>query len=257
MEISPLKRILSWIATIIHLLLFFCIILFFHCVYLIGYLLLGQRVFNGPLNLKVRLITLNLITAGVRFRVVGRQNIPENSPCIIVSNHQCMYDISSIIHLCAHLRPRFISKIELAKGIPAISHALKKGKHLVINRSDKKSSLQAIREWGEKMYSDGQSVCIFPEGTRSRDGRLRPFKLGGFQTLTETMPGVPVLPMSIDGMWELMKYKFWPIPFGCEVTVRFHPVIEGPIENPKATLKEIETLLGNDLVNVDTSSGKS
>jgi len=79
------------------------------------------------------------------------------------------------------------------------------------------------------------AVVIFPEGTRSRDGSLRSFRIGGLKELLDAAPSLPVVPATIDGAWELLKNKLFPVPFGTKVRVRFSEPLqriagEDPIE---------------------------
>ena len=67
---------------------------------------------------------------------------------------------------------------------------------------------------------------IFPEGTRSRDGRLRNFKMGGLSELLAAAPTLPIVPATIDGSWELLRHKLFPVPFGTRVRVRFSEPME-------------------------------
>jgi 1-acyl-sn-glycerol-3-phosphate acyltransferase len=75
----------------------------------------------------------------------------------------------------------------------------------------------------------GVSVVIFPEGTRSRDGRLKEFKRGGTAMMLSAADRLPVVPVTISGSWRLAEKSLFPVPFGCEVRIRFgDPIARHP-----------------------------
>jgi 1-acyl-sn-glycerol-3-phosphate acyltransferase len=81
-------------------------------------------------------------------------------------------------------------------------------------------------------------VVIYPEGTRSRDGQLRPFKPGGTLTLLKAAPQLAVMPATIDGSWKLLRYNLLPVPFGVVVRVRFSdPIPRTPGDDASVLLE--------------------
>src|SRR5439155_11074874 len=86
-----------------------------------------------------------------------------------------------------------------------------------------------LRAFAASVEERGVSAVIFPEGTRSRDGQLRAFRPAGVRTLLRAAPELPVLPVTIDGTWELLRYGLRPVPFGTHVRVRFgDPIPRAP-----------------------------
>ena len=158
----------------------------------------------------------------MRFKISG--NIPiENSPYIIVSNHQSMFDIPPVIWYLRKLHPKFIAKKELSKGIPGISYNLKHGGSVLIDRGDRQSAMATIRSMGEYIEQHNRSVVLFPEGTRSDGPKPREWKGGGLIALMQSSPSAKVLPVTISESWKILKYKGWPVPFGTMVELIVHP----------------------------------
>jgi 1-acyl-sn-glycerol-3-phosphate acyltransferase len=93
------------------------------------------------------------------------------------------------------------------------------------------------------------AVVIFPEGTRSRDGRLRAFKLGGLSELIAAAPSLPIVPATIDGSWELLRHKLLPVPFGTRVRVRFsEPLERRPGEEPSELVERVRAVIEGTLL---------
>ncbi len=136
----------------------------------------------------------SLFLAGARVKVAGLDKIPEGEPVIFMGNHQSNFDILS---LYAALPRHFswIAKEELFR-IPLFGYAMKRAGYLPLDRSDGRRALKTVESAAEKIRG-GTSVVIFPEGTRTMDGKLLPFKRGGF--LLAARAGVPIVPFTING----------------------------------------------------------
>ncbi|NND84583.1 MAG: 1-acyl-sn-glycerol-3-phosphate acyltransferase [Acidimicrobiia bacterium] len=167
------------------------------------------------------------------FRLSGAKVSVEHSPEIdtdgaylIVSNHQSMIDIPLIGGTLRGAFPKFVAKRELSKGIPTVSYNLRAGGHLIIDRAKGSEAVRRLRDFGRRAQEEGFSPVLFPEGSRSRDGRLKEFKEAGFVTLVKSAPDLPVVPVAIDGSWKLLINKFFPIPFGVHLRIRFLDPIE-------------------------------
>jgi len=119
-----------------------------------------------------------------------------------MSNHQSNFDIPVLqAYLSTHFK--WLAKAELFK-IPFFGYVLKRAGYLSIDRSDRVSAVKSLKKATEIIRS-GVSVLIFPEGTRSQDGNIRPFKKGGFVLAVDA--GVPVVPVIINGTWSIMSKK--------------------------------------------------
>jgi 1-acyl-sn-glycerol-3-phosphate acyltransferase len=161
-----------------------------------------------------------------------------------VANHQSTYDIPPLIWYLRKHHPKFISKKELGKGIPSVSFNLRHGGALLIDRKNPKEAIQSIQEFGKRLTENKHSAVIFPEGTRSRDGKIKPFQKAGLFTLLKHMPDALVVPVSIGNSWRFAEHKYFPMPLGVPLKVKVHPALEIiPGENEKL-FKTIETIVG-------------
>jgi 1-acyl-sn-glycerol-3-phosphate acyltransferase len=135
-----------------------------------------------------------LLVSGIRVSVFGRENVNTEAPCIYMSNHQSFFDIWTLL---AYLPVdfKFILKEELMK-IPLLGPAMKRAGYIGIERKDPRKAVKSIAEAARRIR-DGASVLIFPEGTRSPDGRLQSFKKGGFNLALKS--GCDIVPIAIDG----------------------------------------------------------
>ena len=120
---------------------------------------------------------------------------------VLVANHVSWFDV---LALAAHIPGsyRFVAKKELEK-IPFFGPSWLACGHISIDRSDRQSAIRSLAEAREKLERDHPTVILFPEGTRSRDGRLLPFKKGAFVLAIQT--GVEVVPAAIMGSRDIMK----------------------------------------------------
>jgi 1-acyl-sn-glycerol-3-phosphate acyltransferase len=174
----------------------------------------GQKRAVEVLNI---LIIKSLWILANRVRFVGFDKLPKNRPLIIVSNHQSQYDIPPVVWAFRKHYPKFISKIELGKGIPSISYNLRKGGSALIDRKNRSQAIKEIIKLGRQIEANNYSACIFPEGTRSKDGRVRKFKSGGIGTLLKTSPSAAVIPFAIDGN-HLIQRSGFPMGVGIKAT---------------------------------------
>ena len=130
-----------------------------------------------------------------------------------------------------------------------MSFNLTHGGNAIIDRGDPLQARAAIRELGEAAENRNVAVVIFPEGTRSRDGRLKSFRLGGLTELLEAAPTLPVVPTAIDGAWKLLENKLFPVPFGTKVKVRFSdPLPRHEDEDPAELLSRVRGIIEGTLL---------
>jgi 1-acyl-sn-glycerol-3-phosphate acyltransferase len=119
-----------------------------------------------------------LWVCGARVKVKGQENVNRHEPRIYLSNHQSYFDIFTLLaHLPADFK--FILKQELMR-IPLFGFAMKRARYIAIDRGEPRKAVKSINDAVSKM-EEGSSMLIFPEGTRSEDGKLQPFKTGGFR----------------------------------------------------------------------------
>ena len=137
--------------------------------------------------------------AGVNIVVENRAQLLPEQPYVFMANHASSLDIWAIFRAVPR-RIRMIAKKQLAR-IPLFGWAMWAGRFIFIDRQNGVAARRSIDEAGRRIH-DGESVLLFPEGTRTRDGTLGPFKKGGFHLAIKA--GVPIVPVALRGTRELM-----------------------------------------------------
>lgn len=181
---------------------------------------------------------------GTRFTFNNAHHIEINQPLIVVCNHQSMYDISPLTVLLRKYHPKFISKIELGKGIPSVSYNLRHGGSVLIDRKNPRQSLPALIKFGEYIEKNNRAAVIFPEGTRSKDGHPKPFQTKGLEILFKKIPSALVVPISINNSWKTVRYGKFPLGLGTHITFTIHkPLKVSTFANKQELINSIETTI--------------
>lgn len=158
--------------------------------------------------------------AGIRVRAIGRETIEDGRAYLFVSNHTSNLDPPIITGLLGR-RISIIAKQELFR-IPFFGRAMRAGGFVSVNRADRRAAVSSIQSAVHVLQS-GMSMLVFPEGTRSPDGHLLPFKKGPFELALDA--GVPVMPITIVGTHEAWPKGRMSLRAG-EVVVHFHAPID-------------------------------
>lgn len=164
--------------------------------------------------------------------VDGKEHIQKGQSYVIAPNHQSYWD-AFLIYGYIGIKFKWMMKKELGR-IPFVGWACYMAGCIFIDRSSRESGINSIRK-AESKLKDGMSVVIFPEGTRSEDGQMGKFKRGAFLISEEL--GLPILPVTIDGNYDVMSRHAW--------NVTWHPVhmtIHEPVW-PRSTKDTDETEL--------------
>lgn len=133
--------------------------------------------------------------------IEGREHIRPGATYVMVANHQSLLDIMVLFRLFAHFK--WVSKAELFR-IPCVGWNMTLNRYIRLRRGDPDSIATMLRD-AERTLVEGSSLMIFPEGTRSADGRLKPFKHGAF-TLAHRAR-VPILPIVVEGTAHVLPKK--------------------------------------------------
>jgi 1-acyl-sn-glycerol-3-phosphate acyltransferase len=170
-----------------------------------GLLALGGALLRvrGPLYLRATQSWSRSIlwASGTRVVTHGMDEVRWEAPQVLVCNHSSVYDVLAV----AAVLPgpfSFVGKKEL-NSIPFFGQAWKAAGHISIDRSDRQKAIASLRRAGEKLRRERGTVILFPEGTRSRNGELLPFKKGAFMLASEA--GVAVVPAVIHGSTEVVE----------------------------------------------------
>jgi 1-acyl-sn-glycerol-3-phosphate acyltransferase len=229
-----MQKAIGWLLTPLHLALFMVVLLIFHVAQILT-LPFGYAAHKRVVDYLNFCILASLKVMGTRMEFRCEHELPADTPLIVVANHQSMYDIPMLGWVFRNHHPKYVAKIELSKGLPSISYNLRHGGSVLIDRSDARSSMRAIRTFGKQVEAHRYAACIFPEGTRARDGVMKEFNPAGLTMLMRAAPSATIVPVAIDGSWELMRYSMWPIPFG----VRVKCTVLAPISRHEQSDKEV------------------
>jgi 1-acyl-sn-glycerol-3-phosphate acyltransferase len=163
----------------------------------------------------------------IPLEVIGRERLEPGQTYVLMSNHQSVFDIFALFRACD--RPfRMVAK-RILFWIPILGWSMWMCGFIPIDRSDRESAIKSLDRAARKIRS-GVSVLVFPEGTRSRDGTLHPFKKGGFMlALKAGVPVVPVVVLGTDAIMEKGSLKVG----RADVTVRIGAPIATAGRNPK------------------------
>lgn len=172
--------------------------------------------------------------ADARLEISGTESIDwERGPYIVVSNHQSMYDIP-VLFQALPLSLRMAAKQELFKT-PIWGQAMLAAGFVKIDRRNRQLAYEALGSAAAQMQRDGISLHIAPEGTRSKDGKLAPFKRGAFEIAKTT--GFPVLPVAIDGAMDVHRSGEWKVKRGCSIRVSLLPLLDPNAFDDAAALR--------------------
>lgn len=156
----------------------------------------------------------------VKVTVKGRENVEKNTSYVFVCNHQGAYDIFAVYGYLNH-QFRWMMKRSLEK-IPLVGYSCKVSGHIMVDNSSP-SATRLTMEKAERQLRGGMSLVVFPEGARTWNGKMRPFKRGAYMLAVEF--GLPVVPITIDGSFDVMP-RFKKLPHWGHIVLTIHKPIE-------------------------------
>ncbi len=235
-----MRTLLGYLLTPVYLLIFGVLLLIFHPIQVVCRLLGGYQLRKKSVDILNFLLLYSLVVIGARIRFRGFDQLPQNRPFLIVSNHQSTFDIPPIVWGFRKHHPKFVSKKELGKGIPSISYNLRHGGSALIDRKNGRQSIVEIAKLGKHIEAEKYSASIFPEGTRSKNGKVKRFQHAGVASLLRSAPSALIVPFVIDGNSTLMEKGYFPLRFGTSLTYTVLPPIDPAGRDPKELTEEIE-----------------
>jgi 1-acyl-sn-glycerol-3-phosphate acyltransferase len=206
-----MKKIVDYFLSTIYLVYFFLILLIFHPLQIICYEFFGQRTHQRLVHGLNFLLLNGVRVLGTSLEFTKKTHLPTDKPIIFIANHQSMFDIIGMIWYLRKNFPVFVSKQELSKGIPSISYNLRKSGAALIDREDGKQAVVEIAKLGKMIEETNFSACIFPEGTRSRTGTMKPFAVGGIAILMKKAPNALIVPVAIENVNKLNPKGYFPL----------------------------------------------
>lgn len=238
-----MKKILGYIFSPVYHFYFGLMLVLFHPVQVAAFHWFGDPARKKVVDLLNGLLVKGLYLLGCRIKFVGFEKIPDNRPLIIVSNHQSLYDIPAIVHGFRKYYPKFISKIELSRNLPSISYNLKHGKSALIDRKKGAQAVKEIFKLGQLIQEHNYAACIFPEGTRSKTGRIKKFMTGGIHTLLRAAPSAIIVPFVINGHSQLVQNGLYPLQFGQRITYTVLDPVEPDGQPIEELVQHIQSLI--------------
>lgn len=178
-------------------------------------------------------VWLALTLAGIRYRVAGREHVPDDSAVVFCSNHESNVD-PPVLFEALHRRLHVLYKAELHK-FPIMGTVFDFGGFVPVDRADRDKAMASIARGADSLRA-GNSFLIFPEGTRSRTGHLLRFKKGGFIMAIQAQ--VPIMPVAVQGGRSAMR-KGSAIVRPVRVSVR----IGAPVPTKGLTLDDRDELI--------------
>ncbi len=149
----------------------------------------------------------NLWVCRVSVRVQGLSQLNPHSAYLFMSNHQSQFDILALMSALEDFPLRWVAKHELRK-VPILGACMQRTHQILVDRGNRTQTVATVRKVKELLRAH-ISVLFFPEGTRGENGRLLPFKPGGFMAAVEA--GVPVVPITINGSRSILPSGDWKV----------------------------------------------
>ena len=145
-----------------------------------------------------------LLFSGIKFKTTGIENIDLGSNYFFAANHESALDIP-LVFASVPFQMVSVAKIEL-KHIPFLGWAMQAGGHFFVDRKNHQRSMKSMNKARKSMEDNPRSVIIFPEGTRSKNGKVMPFKKGGLVMAIDL--NIPVVPVGIIGARSYTRNRF-------------------------------------------------
>jgi len=206
-----MRKFFGYILTPIHYIYFGLMLCIFHPIQWICFNVFGYRAHKWAVDVLNFFLTSSYYLLGNTVKFTNKQNLPIGRPIIFITNHQSLYDIPVLIWFLRKYHAKFISKIELTKGVPSVSYNLRHGGAANIDRKDPRQSITEIMKLGTRMKENNWSAVIFPEGTRSKDGSVKTFQAAGVATLLKKCPDALLVPIAIKNSWKMVRYGQYPL----------------------------------------------
>jgi len=229
-----MRKFLGYILSPIAIIAFMLVLVIFQPIQWVAYKMFGYSAHKKVVDILNFCLFSTVYLVGNTVTFTNKQNLPTGRPMIFMANHQSLLDIPPLIYYLRKYHAKFISKIELTKGIPSISYNLIVGGGANIDRNDARQSLMEMGKLGTRMKENNWSAVIFPEGTRSKTGQVKTFQAGGIAIILKKCPNALIVPIAINNSWKMIKYGLYPLNTFTKMTWE---VLE-PIETDFGTVED-------------------
>ena len=230
-----MKKFLGYFLTPVVLVLYLLTLCIFHPLQWFAYKVFGYSAHKKMVDALNFCLTNCLLFLGNPVKFINKQNLPLGRPIIFIANHQSLLDIPPLGWYLRRYHPKFVSKIELTKGIPSVSFNLRHGGSANIDRNDQRQSITEILKLGVKVKENNWSAVIFPEGTRSKNGKVKPFHAAGIATILKKCPEALLVPVVIRNSWLIVKNGYYPLNTFTPMSLEVLP----PVEPGKTPVDEL------------------
>ncbi len=220
------KSLLAYPLTVVFYLVYGFFLCIFHPLQWLGLKTGGYSTHKKIVDALNACLIASLYILGTRVKFINNYQFDTSVPHIIISNHQSSHEISPLGWFFRKLHPKYISKKELGSGIPSVSFNLKHGGSALIDRKDARQALATIGAFAKYLKAHNRAGVIFPEGTRSRDGKPKRFSENGLKILSKFAPNATVIPVTINNSWKLWEYGQFPMNIGVKMTLETHKPIK-------------------------------
>lgn len=236
-----MEKILAYPLTVLYLFVFGLTLLVFHPIQWACFKFFGYTAHKKSVDALQFCLMRCLNLLGTTFSWNNPYDISTDRPLLIVSNHQSMYDISPIMWYMRKHHVKFVAKKELGKGIPSVSHNLRHGGSVLIDRNNPRQALPAMMAFGEYIENTKRAAVIFPEGTRSKDGKPKPFRTRGLEILMKKTPSALIVPVTVNNSWKMLKYGKFPMGIGNHIVFTVHKPLEiATFTDKQALIQQVE-----------------
>lgn len=243
-----MRKILAYPLTVLYFICFGITLVVFHPIQWICFNVFGYQAHKISVDWLQFFLMRSLNVLGTRFTFTNPYDIDTDQPLIIVANHQSMYDISPIMWYMRKHHPKFISKMELGRGIPSVSYNLRHGGSVLIDRKNPRQSLPAIMKFGEYIEKNKRAAVIFPEGTRSKTGVPKPFQTKGLEMMMKKVPSATIVPISINNSWKMLRYGKFPMGIGNHLKFTVHqPIKIATFVDKQELIKSVEQTITSNI----------
>lgn len=220
-----MKKASEYLLSCIYYLWFGLVFLGFHLVGVIARNTGGRKSLLKAVEYFCLFIIGGLRLLNNRIRFSNEHVLPPGRPLLVITNHQSIYDIPPIIWNLRRHHPLFVAKKELSKNIPFVSYVLRHSGAALIDRGNSRQALKSIAQMAALAQEERLSMVIFPEGTRSRDGRIKSFAWKGIETMLRHCPDALIVPIAINNTWKLHRNKGFAVSGGNHLSWKvLHPV---------------------------------
>lgn len=238
-----MKKLISYVLTPLHYIAFTFFLLIFHPLQWFTFRFFGYKAHKFVVDILNSCLVSTYYLLGNTVSFINHFDLPLNRSIIFIANHQSLYDIPPLIWFLRKYHAKFISKIELTKGIPSISYNLKHGGGANIDRKDPRQAITEMSKLGTRMKVNNWSAVIFPEGTRSKDGVVRNFQSGGIATLLKKCPDALLVPIAIRNSWKMVRFGTFPLGTFLKLEFEVLELIEPEKQPAEILVKQAEMVI--------------